>query len=64
MIDQFSRDLDLGDDAHDVVLPLIDQLHGLRRQLRLAPILTVGRGTGESLPQIMYISVLYGIRGM
>ena len=35
MIDEFSRDLDLGDDALDVVLPPIDQLHGLRHQLRL-----------------------------
>jgi chaperone modulatory protein CbpM len=34
LIEEFRRDLALGDDALDVVLPLIDQLHGLRRELR------------------------------
>jgi chaperone modulatory protein CbpM len=37
LIREFSTDLDIGDDAMDVILPLLDQLHGLRRQLhRLA----------------------------
>ena len=34
LIDEFRTDLDIGDDAMDVVLPLLDQLHGLRRELR------------------------------
>lgn len=34
LIEEFRRDLDLGDDALDVILPLLDQVHGLRRQLR------------------------------
>lgn len=33
LIVDFRTGLDLGDDALDVVLPLIDQVHGLRRQL-------------------------------
>ena len=37
LIREFSTELDLGDDAMDVVLPLLDQIHGLRHQLhRLA----------------------------
>jgi chaperone modulatory protein CbpM len=37
LIREFSSELDIGDDAMDVILPLLDQLHGLRRQLhRLA----------------------------
>jgi len=34
LIEEFRTDLDIGDDAMDVVLPLLDQLHGLRRELR------------------------------
>jgi len=37
LIREFSADLDIGEDAIDVILPLLDQVHGLRRQLhRLA----------------------------
>ena len=37
LIIEFRSDLELDDDALDVVLPLLDQLHGLRRELhRLA----------------------------
>ena len=37
LIREFSADLDMGEDAIDVILPLLDQVHGLRRQLhRLA----------------------------
>ncbi|MEK9645164.1 MAG: hypothetical protein VW547_06425 [Alphaproteobacteria bacterium] len=34
LIDEFRPDLELGNDALDVVLPLIEQLHGLRRELQ------------------------------
>jgi chaperone modulatory protein CbpM len=34
LIEEFRTDLDIGDDAMDVVLPLLDQVHGLRRELR------------------------------
>lgn len=37
LIEEFRTDLALGEDALDVILPLIDQVHGLRRELhRLA----------------------------
>lgn len=34
LIYEFSAVLELDDDAMDVVLPLLDQVHGLRHQLR------------------------------
>jgi len=34
LIREFSIDLELGDDTLDVALPLLDQIHGLRSQLR------------------------------
>lgn len=34
LIYEFSIELDLNDDAMDVILPLIDQVYGLRRQLK------------------------------
>jgi len=34
LIHEFSRDLALDDDTLDLVLPLLDQVHGLRNQLR------------------------------
>lgn len=34
LIHEFSTDLALGEDAVDVVLGLLDQVHGLRHQLR------------------------------
>ncbi len=34
LIREFQTDLNLGDDALDVILPLLDQVHGLRRQVR------------------------------
>jgi chaperone modulatory protein CbpM len=34
LIRELSEDLDIGEDALDVVLPLLDQVHGLRRELR------------------------------
>ncbi len=34
LIHEFSTTLALDDDAMDVVLPLLDQVHGLRQQLR------------------------------
>ena len=34
LIHEFSTELELGEDAMDVVLPLLDQVHGLRHQLR------------------------------
>lgn len=34
LIEEFRTELDIGEDAMDVVLPLIDQVHGLRRELR------------------------------
>ena len=34
LIREFSSELDLGEDAMDVILPLLDQVHGLRHQLR------------------------------
>ncbi|WNJ98804.1 chaperone modulator CbpM [Thalassospiraceae bacterium LMO-JJ14] len=34
LIHEFSTELELGDDAMEVILPLLDQVHGLRRQLR------------------------------
>lgn len=37
LIREFHSDLEFGEDAMDVILPLLDQVHGLRRQLhRLA----------------------------
>ena len=34
LIEEFRSDLDIGEDAMDVILPLLDQVHGLRRELR------------------------------
>lgn len=34
LIYEFSTELELDDDTIDVVLPLLDQVHGLRHQLR------------------------------
>ena len=34
LIQEFSTDLALGEDAVDVILSLLDQVHGLRHQLR------------------------------
>lgn len=34
LIYEFTTELELDDEAMDVVLPLIDQVHGLRHQLR------------------------------
>lgn len=34
LIYEFSTDLELDEDAMDVILPLLDQVHGLRHQLR------------------------------
>lgn len=34
LISEFRSDLELNEDALDVILPLIDQVHGLRRELR------------------------------
>jgi len=34
LIHEFSTELELDEEAMDVVLPLLDQVHGLRRQLR------------------------------
>ena len=34
LIREFRTDLNLGDDALDVILPLLDQVYGLRRQVR------------------------------
>jgi len=34
LIEEFRTDLDIGEDAMDVILPLLDQVHGLRRELR------------------------------
>lgn len=34
LIRELSEDLEIGEDALDVVLPLLDQVHGLRRELR------------------------------
>ena len=34
LIYEFSTELELDEDAMDVILPLLDQLHGLRHQLR------------------------------
>jgi len=34
LIHEFMTDLDLDDEALEVVLPLLDQVHGLRHQLR------------------------------
>lgn len=34
LIHEFHYELELDEDAMDVVLPLLDQVHGLRRQLR------------------------------
>lgn len=34
LIEEFHTDLELGDDALEVILPLLDQVHGLRRELR------------------------------
>lgn len=34
LIYEFSTELELDDDAMEVVLPLLDQVHGLRHQLR------------------------------
>ena len=34
LIEEFRTDLDIGEDAIDVILPLLDQVHGLRRELR------------------------------
>lgn len=34
LIQEFSTDLNLNEDAMDVILPLLDQMHGLRRQLK------------------------------
>ena len=37
LIHEFHTELEIGEDALDVILPLLDQVHGLRRQLhRLA----------------------------
>ena len=34
LIHEFRYDLDLDEEAMDVILPLLDQVHGLRRELR------------------------------
>lgn len=34
LIYEFSTELELGEEAMEVVLPLLDQVHGLRHQLR------------------------------
>jgi len=34
LIHEFSTELELDDDAMEVILPLLDQVHGLRHQLR------------------------------
>ena len=34
LIQEFSTELELDQDALDVILPLLDQIHGLRHQLR------------------------------
>lgn len=34
LIYEFSTELELDEDAMDVILPLLDQVHGLRHQLR------------------------------
>lgn len=34
LIEEFRSDMDIGEDAMDVILPLLDQVHGLRRELR------------------------------
>lgn len=34
LIEEFRSELDIGEDAMDVILPLLDQVHGLRRELR------------------------------
>ena len=34
LIREFRRDLEIDEDAMDVILPLLDQVHGLRRELR------------------------------
>lgn len=34
LIHEFSRDLALDDETLDLILPLLDQVHGLRNQLR------------------------------
>lgn len=34
LIEEFRTELDIGEDAMDVILPLLDQVHGLRRELR------------------------------
>jgi chaperone modulatory protein CbpM len=34
LIHEFSTELELDEDAMDVILPLLDQVHGLRHQLR------------------------------
>lgn len=34
LIEEFRTELDIGEDAMDIVLPLLDQVHGLRRELR------------------------------
>ena len=34
LIRELCEDMEIGEDALDVVLPLLDQVHGLRRELR------------------------------
>lgn len=34
LIQEFSTELELSEDAMDVILPLLDQVHGLRHELR------------------------------
>lgn len=34
LIREFRMELEIDDDAMDIVLPLLDQVHGLRRELR------------------------------
>ncbi|MEX2616987.1 MAG: chaperone modulator CbpM [Alphaproteobacteria bacterium] len=34
LIEEFRSDLDIGEDAMDVILPLLDQVHSLRCELR------------------------------